>query len=111
MINEVRFVNYPKHYQNLWEEITGAIEECLANGDLIVRQQCEDFETSLASFVGCKHAIGLNSGTDALLFSLIAAGIQPGDEVITVSHTFVATIAAIHHVRAKPVLIDVGDDM
>lgn len=107
----VRFVNYPEHYKKMWDEITGAVEECLSKGDLIARQQLEDFEANLASFIGVKYAIGLNSGTDALLLSLIAAGVQPGDEVITVSHTFVATIAEIHHIGAKPVLIDVGEDM
>jgi aminotransferase EvaB len=107
----VRFVNYPEHYRRMWDEITGAVEDCLSRGDLIARQQLEDFETNLASFVGVKYAIGLNSGTDAILFSLIAAGVQPGHEVITVSHTFVATIAEIHHLGAKPVLIDVGEDM
>jgi len=107
----VRFVNYPEHYRRIWEETRTAIDECLSRGDLIMRQQVEDFETSLASFVGVKHAIALNSGTDALFFSLKAAGIKSGDEVITVSHTFVATIAAIHYCGAKPVLVDVNEDM
>jgi len=111
MAYTVRFVNYPEHYRRIWDETMGAIEDCLRNGDLIMRQQVDDFEASLASFVGVKHAVSLNSGTDALFFSLKAAGIGPGDEVITVSHTFVATIAAIQYCGAKPVLVDVGSDM
>lgn len=107
----VRFVNYPEHYRRIWDETMSAIEACLRNGDLIMRQQVEDFEVTLASFVGTKHAVALNSGTDALFFSLKAAGIKTGDEVITVSHTFVATIAAIHYCGATPVLVDVGNDM
>jgi len=110
MAYRVPFVNYPLHYHNLQKEIDAAIKEVLNGGDLIMRQQLQDFETNLASFVGVDYAIGLNSGTDALLLSLLAAGISPGDEVITVAHTFVASVAAIIHCGAKPVLIDVADD-
>lgn len=111
MTHNVRFVDYPEHYRRIWDETLASITDCLSHGDLIMRQQMEDFEASLASFVGVKHAFSLNSGTDALFFSLKAAGIKPGDEVITVSHTFVATIAAIHYCGAIPVLVDVGEDM
>jgi len=111
MVYKVRFVNYPEHYRRIWDEIMSAIEDCLSHGDLIMRQQLEDFEANLASFVGVKHALTVNSGTDALFFSLKAAGVSPGDEVITVSHTFVATIAAVVYCGAKPVLVDVGNDM
>lgn len=111
MAYKVRFIDYPEHYRRIWGETLGSIEACLTKGDLIMREQLDQFESDLAEFVGVKHAIGLNSGTDALFFSLKAAGIRPGDEVITVSHTFVATIAAIEYCGARPVLIDVGDDM
>ncbi len=110
MAYKVRFVNYPEHYRRIWDDSMAAIQEVLSKGDLIMRSQMEQFESDLASFIGVKHAIGLNSGTDALFFSLKAAGIKPGDEVITVSHTFVATIAAIHYCGAKPVLVDVDED-
>ncbi len=69
-----------------------------------------DFEQHLAEFVGVKYAVGVNSCYHALHFSLLAAGIGPGDEVITVGHTFVATVSAIVHAGAKPVLVDVGED-
>lgn len=111
MAYKVRFVNYPEHYRRIWDEVTGAIEGCLSRGDLIARQQLDDFEANLAKFVGAKHAIGLNSGTDALLISLKAAGIKKGDEVVTVSHTFIATIMSIVFNGATPKLIDVADDM
>jgi len=91
-------------------EVDLAITDCLANGDLVYRQQLKDFERRLAAFVGVKHAVGVNSGYHALHFSLIAAGIGPGDEVVTVAHTFVATVSAIVHCGAKPILIDVGPD-
>lgn len=111
MAYKVRFVNYPEHYRRIWDEVTEAVEGCLSRGDLIARQQLDDFEASLAKFVGSKHAIGLNSGTDALLISLKAAGIKKGDEVVTVSHTFIATIMSIVFNGATPKLLDVGEDM
>jgi dTDP-4-amino-4,6-dideoxygalactose transaminase len=108
---KVPFVNYPEHYRRIWDEIISAISEVLTKGDLILRGQLRQFEENMASFVGVKHAVGLNSGTDALFLSLKAAGIGPGDEVITVAHTFVATIAVIVHCGAIPVLVDIGEDM
>ncbi|MBI4605305.1 MAG: DegT/DnrJ/EryC1/StrS family aminotransferase [Planctomycetes bacterium] len=106
----VPFVDPRTHYQRLKPQIDGAIIDCLTKGDLVLRQQLRDFEASLAKFVGVKHAVGVNSGYHALHFSLLACGIGPGDEVITVAHTFVATVSAIVHAGATPVLIDVGKD-
>lgn len=110
MSYKVPFVNYPLQYHNLEKEINGAIKRVLTRGDLILRSDVEEFERNIASFVGTNYAVGVNSCTDALIFSLIAAGIKEGDEVITVSHTFFATIEAIVHCRAKPVLVDVKED-
>ena len=110
MSYKVPFVNYGLQYRNLKQEIDNAIQSVLERGDLILRQDVEDFEKSLADFAGAEHAVALNSGTDALFFSLKAAGVGPGDEVITVSHTFIASITAIIQCGAKPVLVDVGDD-
>jgi len=110
MAYKVRFVNPQKHYQEHRKEYLAAINNVLARGDLILRKDVEDFEKKFASLIGVKYAVGLNSGTDALFFALIAAGIKPGDEVITVAHTFVASVAAIAHLKANPVLVDVGED-
>jgi len=107
---KVPFVGYKLQYQALKNEIDKAIQSVLQRGDLILRQDVEKFEKKLADFVGTKFAVGLNSGTDALFLSLKAAGIGKGDEVITVSHTFVASIAVIAQCGAKPILIDVGED-
>lgn len=106
----VPFVDPRKHYSRLKSEIDGAITDTLARGDLVLRQQLRDFERNLADFVGVKYAVGVNSCYHALHFSLLAAGIGAGDEVITVGHTFVATVSAILHTGAKPVLIDVRKD-
>jgi len=110
MSQKVPFVNYILQYHGLEKEIDGAVKDVLNRGDLILRKDVEDFENNLSSFLGVKYAVGVNSGTDALILSLRAAGIGPGDEVITVSHTFVASIASIIHVGAKPVLVEVGED-
>lgn len=110
MVYKVPFVDPKKHYQSLKSAIDCAIEDCLAKGDLISRQQLRDFEAHFASFVGVKYAVGLNSGYHALQFSLQAAGVGPGDEVITAAHTFVATVSAIVNVGATPILAEVSDD-
>lgn len=122
---KISFVGYKEQYQNLKSEIDSALQDVLSRGDLILRKDNDEFEERLAKFVGTKYAISLNSGTDALFLSLLAAGIgkdaasdkssagqagEPKDEVITVSHTFVASIAAIVQVGATPVLVEVGED-
>jgi dTDP-4-amino-4,6-dideoxygalactose transaminase len=91
-------------------EIDFAITDTLARGDLVLRQQLRDFERNLAAFVGVQYAVGVNSCYHALHFGLLASGVGPGDEVITVAHTFVATISAIVHTGATPVLVDVAPD-
>lgn len=108
---KIPFVNYKISYKIYKKYIDGIIKDCLKNGDLILRKDVEAFEKNLSELVGQKYAVGLNSGTDALFLALRALNIGKGDEVITTSHTFIATIAAIHNVGAKPVLIDIGDDM
>jgi len=111
MVYKVPFVNYPEHYRRMWNEVIGAISEALSKGDLLLRGQLKQFEADIASFVGAKYAVGLNSGTDAMLLSLKAAGVGAGDEVITVAHTFVATITCIVQCGATPILVDIKEDM
>jgi len=110
MAYRVPFVDPREHYRRLKTEVDLAVTETLAKGDLVLREQLASFERHLAAFVGTAYAIGVNSGYHALHFSLLAAGIGPGDEVITVAHTFVASVSAIVHAGATPVLVDVGSD-
>jgi dTDP-4-amino-4,6-dideoxygalactose transaminase len=110
MQRKVPFVNPRKNYQMIKAEIDAAYFEVMTQGDLIDRKQLKSFERNLASFVGTKYAVGLNSGYDALHLSLRAAGIGPGDEVIVPAHTFVATCSAVVNIGATPVLVDVGKD-
>ena len=107
---KVRFVEPGRNYRMIKDEIDAAYFEVMSNGDLIDRGQLKRFEENLASFVGTKYAVGLNSGYDALHISLRAVGIGAGDEVILPAHTFVASASAIVNVGAKPVLVDVGKD-
>lgn len=106
----VRFVKPQDAYRRHKTEIDAALFGCLDNGDLIHRRQLFDFEKNLAAYVGTKYAVGLNSGYHALLFAVMGAGIKPGDEVITVAHTFAASVSAIVHAGAVPVLADIGPD-
>ncbi len=108
---KVPFVDYPRHCQALKKELTPAIEAVVfKRADFILRGDLKEFERNVVRLLGVRDVVGLNSGTDALFLSLYAAGIRKGDEVITVAHTFVATIAAIVHCGAKPVLVDIGED-
>ena len=102
--------NYTRFFKAHDKEIMKVVVGCLSTGQLTLRKQVWDLEKRLAKYVGTKYAVTCNSGTDALFLSLLALGIGPGDEVITVSNTFVATIQAIVHTGATPILIDVKDD-
>ncbi len=106
----IPFVDPREHYSRLKCEIDSAIADTLARGDLVLRKQLRDFENHLAEFVGVKYVVGVGSCYHALHLSLLAAGIGPGDEVVTVAHTFPATVSAIVHTGAEPVLIDVSAD-
>ena len=108
---KVRFVDYPKQYQSLKKELDDAFYDVMYNGDFILRRHLEDFERNIAEFIGVKYTVGVNTGTDALFFSLLASGVGVGDEVITPAHTFVATLAGIVHCGATPILVDIDNDM
>lgn len=107
---KVRYIDYPLQYGKMKDAILGTVDEVLSRGDVMLRQQLKDFEDHLARFVGTAYAVGVSNCTDAMRLCLMASGVGRGDEVITVSHTFVATAAAIYHSGATPVLVDIGDD-
>jgi len=108
---KVRFVNPGKLYsEELKKELDAAYFDVMEKGALINQQHLKDFETSLAKFVGTKHAIGVNSGYDALMLSVKYRVKSAQDEVIVPAHTFVASCSAIVNAGAKPVLVDVAKD-
>ncbi|MGH2457891.1 MAG: DegT/DnrJ/EryC1/StrS family aminotransferase [Chloroflexota bacterium] len=96
-----------RSYRSLRTEIDAAIERVLDRGWFILGQEVASFETEFAGYLGCRHAIGVASGTDALRVALIASGIAPGDEVITVANAGDPTPMAICSVGAVPRLVDV----
>lgn len=91
-------------------EIDAAVARALAAGQYVLGEQVTAFEHEFAAYCNCAEGVGVNSGTDALILALKALGISAGDEVITVSHTAVATVAAIVATGARPVLVDIGPD-
>lgn len=94
-------------YRAYREPIQTAIARVLESGAYILGEEVESFERAFAEYCGVSHAVGVGSGTDALILALRALGIGPGDEVITVSHTAVATVAAVLTCGATPVLVDI----
>ncbi len=90
-------------------DIDAAIQNVLSGGWYINGQEVSSFEAEFAAFLGVPHAVGVASGTDALQLALRAMGIRPGDQVLTVSHTAVATVAAIEMVGAEAVLVDIDE--
>lgn len=92
------------------DEIEQAISRVLTSGHYVLGPEVESLEAEFSAYVGTQEAVGVNSGTDAIALTLRALGVGLGDEVITVSHTAVATVAAIEQVGATPVLVDVNSD-
>jgi dTDP-4-amino-4,6-dideoxygalactose transaminase len=107
---KVPFVNLPAHYAAYRDQYLATIDQVLAAGQVILRQEVRDFEAHFAEYIGVRHAVGVNSGFDSIHLTLRAIGFAPGDEIITVSHTCIATVGAIVNAGAKPVLVDIADD-
>lgn len=107
---KVKFFDYPLQFKAREAEYTEIIRSVLSRGAFILGEDLVRFEENFAEFVGSKFAVGVSCCTDAMLLSLYAAGVGPGDEVISVSHTFVATIEVIKFLGAKTVFVDIADD-
>jgi len=106
----VPFLDLKIQYKQIEHEIIPMLTEAMANAAFVGGPQVTGFETEFAAFCESKFCIGVNSGTDALRFALMAIGIGAGDEVITVPNTFIATTEAISQVGATPVFVDVRKD-
>jgi len=104
---QVDFYGHVRQYHNLKSEIDAAIHEVLESGSYVLGPKLKQFEGELARYCNLKEAVGLNSGTDALVLVLRAMGVGPGDEVITTSNTFFATAEAVWLVGATPVFVDI----
>jgi dTDP-4-amino-4,6-dideoxygalactose transaminase len=103
----IPFLDIKAHYASIKGEIDAAVLGVLASGQYVLGDEVVRFEQEFADYCNVKHAIAVNTGTSALHLALLAAGIGPGDEVITVPFTFVATVSAICYTGARPVFVDV----
>lgn len=105
----VPFVDLKSQFKELQPEINKALEPVFENTSFILGPPVKEFESEFAAYIGAKHCVTLHSGTAALHVALLALGIGPGDEVITVPNTFIATVEAIAFTGAKPVFVDVDE--
>ena len=103
-------VDLAAQYREVRDELLPEIERLMASGAFVGGEAVTRFESSFAALCGAPHAVGVANGTDALHLALRALGVGPGDEVVTVPNTFVATVEAIVHAGARPVLVDVRPD-
>lgn len=106
----IPFIDLKTQYQALKPQIQARIDAVLEHGQYIMGPEVKELEDKLAAFTGAKHCITCASGTEALLMSLMALGIGPGDEIVTTPFTFVATAEVIVLLGAKPVFVDVEPD-
>jgi dTDP-4-amino-4,6-dideoxygalactose transaminase len=106
----VPFLDLNAHHEPLKKEIMAAFEDVLDSSAFAGGQYVARFEAEFANYCRVSNAVGVASGTDALWFALLALGVGPGDEVITVPNTFVATVEAICFCGARPVLVDVDEE-
>ena len=107
---QVKILDLQRQYQKIREEVEAAVCRQMQSGQYIMGKAVTDFEKKFAEYVGVKHAIAVNSGTDALVIALRATGIRTGEEVITTPFTFFATAEAIAAIGAIPVFVDVCED-
>jgi UDP-2-acetamido-2-deoxy-ribo-hexuluronate aminotransferase len=106
----IPFIDLKTQYQALKPQIQARIDAVLEHGQYIMGPEVKELEDKLAAFTGVKHCITCASGTEALLMSLMALGIGPGDEIVTTPFTFVATAEVIVLLGVKPVFVDVEPD-
>ncbi|MFO7167531.1 MAG: DegT/DnrJ/EryC1/StrS family aminotransferase [Chloroflexota bacterium] len=103
----IALVDLRAQYRSIKPEIDAAVLEVLESGQFVLGPQVAAFEQEFAAFCRARAAVGVNTGTSALHLALLAAGVGPGDEVITTAFTFVATAAAVRYTGARPVFVDI----
>src|SRR2546423_9270192 len=106
---EIPLVDLKAQYATIRDEVRAAIDEVLESMQLTIGPNVKPFDQEFASYIVTKHSIGVGSGTDALQLAIRACGVSSGDEVITVSHTFFATVEAILYANARPILVEVDE--
>ena len=106
----VPYVNFPAQFAEEHAEILACVEAVFSRGEFIGGAEIDQLEAELAALCGSKHAVVLNSGTDALILAMKVLGVEPGDEVITPPNSFIASAASIALIGARPVFADVKPD-
>jgi dTDP-4-amino-4,6-dideoxygalactose transaminase len=104
---DVPLIDLKTQYAQLRPELLQAVDDALTSMQLFLGPNVQALEAEWADYCGCTHAIGVGNGTEAIAFALQALGVGPGDEVVTVSWTFIATLEAIVHVGATPKVVDI----
>ncbi|MCX5753661.1 MAG: DegT/DnrJ/EryC1/StrS family aminotransferase, partial [Candidatus Krumholzibacteria bacterium] len=103
----VKLLDLVPQYVEIRDEIGAAIDEVLSTQQFILGKKVEELEAEIARYCGVKHAVGVASGTDAILLSLMALGVKEGDEVVTTPYTFFSTVSSVTRLGARPVLADI----
>ena len=106
---EIPLVDLKAQYATIRDEVRHAIDEVLESMQLTIGPNVKAFDQEFATYIGTKHSVGVGSGTDALQLAIRACGVSSGDEVITVSFTFFATVEAILYANARPILVEVDE--
>ena len=109
-VMEIPYVNLTAQHSPIKSRLLAAVGDVIDHGNFIFGEEVEEFEKRFAALCGGGYAVGLNSGTDALILALKALGVGPGDEVITPPNSFVASASCIALLGARPVFVDVGED-
>ena len=107
--NSIPFLDLVTPHVELEQELTGVFRRALHTAGFIGGPMVEEFEEAFAAFCDASHSIAVSSGTDALRFAIMACGVQPGDVVVTVPHTFIATTEAISQAGALPEFVDIDE--
>ena len=108
-MKKIPYFDLKKQYKIIGEDLEKSIIKTLRSTNYALGPEVEKFESNFSNYIGTKYCAGVNTGTSALHLALLAAGIGSGDEVITVSMTFIATVMSISYTNAKPVFVDVED--
>jgi dTDP-4-amino-4,6-dideoxygalactose transaminase len=110
MHTSIPYTNLDQQWSEIRDEAIPLIDKVLSSGKYLAHELVEELECELANYVNAEEVILVNSGTDALMLALMSLNIGKGDEVLTVPNSFIASVAAIAHVGATPVIVDVGLD-
>lgn len=106
----VPLLDLKAQYAAIGDEVRAAVERVLESQEFILGPEVAALEVQIAEYCGCDHAVGVSSGSDALLAALMAVELQPGDEVVTSPYTFYSTVGSIVRLGAKPVFVDIDPD-